>query len=236
MLRFVLRRAQYPFLVGAVGVIGLLLLLPAALELRVWWTAAVLLLSPWLVLGRDAVRQAEGWRDTVSRAPRAGWLVLAELVPALLLVGVVAGVGARFTAAPTLTLFAWGAALVTLSDALDRRTGRAGIAWVVVAGGGVLIGTAPLWLAPWFGEAPWSPWLASGAVALHPVGATLAAAGLPTLQDPIFYSISLSGVVEARPMSWVWGAGFFGALACLGAVAAVNAARRIPIFFSALGR
>lgn len=236
MLRFVLRRAQSRFLFGTLGALGLWALLPTALDQRVWWTAVVLMLAPWLVLGRDAAREAEGWRDTLSRSPRVGRLVLAELVPALLVVGVVAGVGARFAPAPTFTLFAWGAALVTLSDALDRRTGRAGIAWATVAGGGLLLATAPLWLAPWFGEALWSPWLASGAVALHPVGATLAAAGLPTLQDPIFYSLSLSGVVEARPMSWVWGAGFFGLIACSGTIVAVNASKRVPTFFSALGR
>ena len=236
MLRFVLRRARYRFLAGFVAAMGLLVSLPDPMEQRVWWTAALLLLAPWLVLGRDGQRQAQGWRDTASRAPRIVWLALAELVPALVVVALVAGIGARFALAPTLTLFAWGAALVTLGDALDRRTGRASVAWVVVSGGALAVSTAPLWLAPWFGESLWSPWLASGAVALHPVGAALAAAGLPTLQDPIFYSLSLSGVVEARPMSWAWGATFFGVIACAGLGGTAYAAGRLPTFFKALGR
>ena len=236
MIRFALRRARLRFAAGLLVALGAFWCLPEQLDQRVWWTCAVLLGAPWLVLGRDAAREAEGWRVALVDAPRAGWLVMAELVPALALVALIACAGARFEWAPAVALFTWGAALVTVADALDRRLGRAGVAWVVVLTMGLLVCTAPLWLAPWFGEAPWTPWLASGAVALHPAGSALAAAGLPTLQDPLFYSLTLSGVVEARPMSWAWGAGFFGALALLGAAAAVLFGRRLSTPLSTLGR
>ena len=75
MIRFVLRRARNRFIAGLVGVGCLLAFLPEALDQRMWWSSAVFLAVPWLVLGRDAAREAEGWRDTLSRAPRAGWLV-----------------------------------------------------------------------------------------------------------------------------------------------------------------
>ena len=90
----------------------------------------------------------------------------------------------------------------------------------------LVVWTAPLWLAPWFGRTELAPWLVSGSVGVHPAAVALSAAGRPALQDPLFYTLTLSGVVEARPLSWVWGSTLFAVTAVCGATLAVRAARR----------
>ena len=225
MLRLVFRRARARLALGLVAALTLPLLLPEAEDARLRALAAATLLAPWLVLGRDAERAREGWR-TSALARRGGRLVLLELVPALLVVAAcaLAGTGGRWQ--PALALFAWGGALVALADALDRRWTRAGPAWVGVLTGALAVWTAPLWLAPWFGQTGLAPWIASGSVGLHPAAVALVAAGRPALQDPLFYSLTLSGVVEARPLSWSWGTTLFALTAFVGATLAVRAARR----------
>ena len=64
-----------------------------------------------------------------------------------------------------------------------------------------------------YGQTALAPALATWAIGLHPAAMTLGAFGLPTLQDPVFYHLTLSGVVEVRPVWWGWGAIF-----CLGII------------------
>ncbi len=225
MLRLVFRRARLRLAVGLAAALTLPLLLPEAEDARLRALAAVALLAPWLVLGRDVRRVREGWR-AAGLARRGGRLVWLELVPALLIVAVGALVGAGGRWQPALALFAWGGALVALADAFDRRWSRAGPAWVGVLSVALVLWTAPLWLAPFFGRTEIAPWIASGSVGIHPAAVALTAAGRPALQDPVFYSLTLSGVVEARPLSWLWGATFFAFTAFVGATLAVRAARR----------
>ena len=224
MLRLVLRRARLRFAIGLAVAAALPMLLPDARDVRLWMLAAGATAAPWLVLGRDATRAREGWRVAASSA-RGHLVVLLELVPALLVVSVAAFVGAGGWR-PGLALFVWGAALVTLADAADRRWSRSGPAWVGLLVLVAAVWTAPLWLAPWYGRPGLSPWLVSVVVALHPVGSVLASAKLPTLQDPTFYTLTLSGVVEARPLSWIWGVSLHALVATAGAALAVRAARR----------
>lgn len=227
LLPLALRRARLRFAVGLALVLTLPLWLPSDPSSRIWTLTAVALLAPWLVLGRDARSNAEGWRGALCGAPRAGRLVLLELVPPLAVVAMGAIIGTGGLGAPALTVFAWAAALVCVTDALDRRLGRPGPAWVGVLVGALAVLTAPLWLAPVFGGAG-APWVATLAIGLHPAAATLAAAGQSTLQDPVFYTWTLSGVIEVRPIGWLAGASLFLIAAVLGAARAVRAIRRPP--------
>ena len=88
----------------------------------------------------------------------------------------------------------------------------------------VVVLTAPLWVAGWLGGA--SHWPGTLAVGLHPAAAALAGGGHATLQDPVLYRWSLSGVVEVRPLPW-WPATLtFLGLAMVMARAALHSARR----------
>lgn len=228
LIRRAYHAARIRLAVGLAFAASLPLWLPERPDVRAWTLAALTALLPWMVLGRDAGRRAAGLRQATMLAPRCGRLVLVELLPALtvLLVGAVAGSAGRPSA--VVALVALGAGPLALADALDRRGAHLGAAWVAVLSVGVLVWTAPLWLAPAFGAAPWSPWLATLAVGLHPAAVSLAAHGLPTLQDPLFYGLTLSGVVEVRPLPWTWGAAAAAALAGIGTLAARHAAARPP--------
>lgn len=191
------------------------------------WSAVLLgLLAPWLVLGRDAARVRAGVREGIRMAPGCTRWVLAELAPPLAVVAVGALVAARGMPLVSLCLFVWGAALVTLADALDRRSARAASAWMALLVPCLILLTAPLWAAGWFSAPGLGHWPASLAIALHPAGMVVSATGHAALQDPVFYRWTLSGVVEARPLAWWVGACFHGGLALLGAYAATRAARR----------
>ncbi len=218
-------RARWRLAVGLLVAVGLAFVLPEAPADRLRLLAAAGLLAPWLVLGRDATRAREGWREA-GASVRGARLVWLELLPAWFVVAVAASLGTGGQWRPALALFAWGAAMVAVADALDRRASRAGPAWVGVLGLALVLWTAPLWLAPWFGRTDFAPWLVSGSVAVHPAAVALSAAGRPALQDPLFYAVTLSGVVEARPLSWVWGSTLFAITAVCGATLGVRAARR----------
>lgn len=228
MLRLALRRARSRFAIGLSFALAMPLWLPSVPSDRIWALVMAGLLAPWLVLGRDARSSAEGWRTALCETPRASRLVLLELVPPLVVVAVAAIIGTGGVGAPALAVFAWGASLVCAADALDRGLGRPGPAWLAVAAGGLAVLTAPVWLAFAFGTTELAPWPATLTIGLHPAAATLAAAGQSTLQDPVFYTYTLSGVVEVRPLAWGWGVAVFGLAASVATVRAVRAVRRVP--------
>ena len=221
-LRIGLRR----FLVAtALGTL-LMATLPAVLSLRVHAIALGFgLLAPFLVLGRDAARRADGFREAVRVSRRAGRLVVTELLLPACAVVIVALLWTRGQPLPALTATAWGLAVLTAADALDRRALHPGAAWVVVAALVLTLYTAPWWLAPFMGQGL-GHWVATLGFGLHPAAVALTAAGQTALQDPFFYTWTLSGTVDARPLSWTAGTGLYCALALVGAAWAVSSARR----------
>ena len=228
MMPLVLRSSASRVMVGFAAVLGLAVWLPEALNLRLWITAAsVALLAPWLVLGRDRLRRRQGWRDAVATSLARRRLVLAELLGPALVVLAAGLVAARGALAPSLALALWGWAMIASADALDRHRDAPGAAWLACVFGATVLWTAPWWLARWFGRTALAPHLSSNAVALHPAGTALAAAELPTLQDPLFYKYTLSGVVEALPSSWLRGALFFGVITLVALSLSVRAAGQI---------
>ncbi len=235
MLGWALREARWRLIVGLVLATTTPIWLPADPSLRLWALTAFALVAPWLVLGRDARRIAAGLREPLRGASTLGRLVGAELVPAMgvLVVGALVGTGAQPAAA--LALFAWGFFLVALADALDRRSARAGAAWIIVVTVALSIVTAPLWLAGWFNTA-YGHWPATLAVGLHPAGAALVGAGRVTLQDPVFYIWTLSGVVEVRALGWWPGTALYLGLATIACFFSLRNARRPVAGFGAGAR
>lgn len=225
MLLTAFRQSKHRLLLGlgcvAVAGVGL-----AGVAHPLWAAVLAGLAAPWLVLGRDAGRARAGVREGVRLAPDGGRWVLAELAPPLAVVAIAAIVGARGAPIVALCLFTWFAALVTLADALDRRGTHAASAWTTLCLGVAPLLTLPVWLAGWFSEPGLGHWPASLAVALHPAGMAISASGHAALQDPVFYRWTLSGVVEAHPLSWGVGAAFYATLALGGVFLTLRAARQ----------
>jgi hypothetical protein len=228
MLGWVLRCARLRLAVGAAAVVAMGLLLPVEAAARLWWGVALGLAAPWMVLGREAARRAAGLTAAQALAPRGGRLALAELLPGLGVALAGAVIAARGVPEATLGLWCWAAALLCIADVADRRSGHAGAAWLVTLAPALLFLAAPLALGPWLGRTAAAPWLATAAIAGHPAAIALGGAGLPVLQDALFYRFTLSGVVEVRPMPWYSGAVVHLAVAASAAMLARRAARRPP--------
>lgn len=209
----------------AVG-LGLTPLLPAAPSVRVHAMAAlVAFVVPFVVLGRDASRRRDGFRDALAVSRRAGRLVVLEHVVALAILAPVALLWCGAQPGPTLAVLAWGAAVLGVTDALDRRSTHPGAAWAAVASLAFVFYTAPLWLAPFMGHG-FGHWPATLGIGLHPAATALVAGGRTALQDKVFYTYTLSGSVDARPLEAGIGTLFHFALGLLGTGWAVLSARR----------
>ena len=192
------------FFFGALIVALFLLFLPHDFPRRLWWGSVLLVFAPLLTLGRSQRWAREGMSETLESTPSPIAWQLLQLRPALLIVilaGLVIGRGAIFVA---LIFTLWGFTAVTLADTLDRRLKSFGHAWCWSTIILLTYLSAPFWGGIWFGRSSLSPWLATLCVNLNPAVAGLAAAGRSTLQDAILYRLTLSGVVEVRPLPWWW--------------------------------
>ena len=230
MVELALWEARFRVMAGLTVVASLPLWLPDVPSQRIWALTGICLLAPWLVIGRDATRRRSGFREALRIAPRAGLFVAFDVLPALMVVaaGACVGVwtGPTGSIETAVALTAWGMLITIGADALDRSGARPASTWVVFWVAMVAVWAAPLWSGPWFGRTGATPWIVTVVVGLHPAAVALAASGLATLQDPLFYTFSLAGVVEAHPMSWAYGA---SAMAVVGIGALgwdVRAARR----------
>ncbi|MEZ4469043.1 MAG: hypothetical protein R3F43_32575 [bacterium] len=154
MLRWAFREARWRLAVGGAIALTTPAWLPDAPSPRLWSLAAFALLAPWLVLGRDARRVEADLRTPLASTRGLPRWVAAELAPPLLVVAAGALVGTGLDLPAAAPLFAWGAFLVCLADALDRRSARAGAAWVGVLVVGLVVLAAPLWVAGWLGGLP----------------------------------------------------------------------------------
>ena len=92
------------------------------------------------------------------------------------------------------------------ADLFDKRSGRLAEAW----GGAVIaiiaLGAAPFWGALLFGRTELAPWVATSCISAHPVYTGLKAEGHLSLQDPLLYEVTQSGLVEVYPLPWWSGA------------------------------
>lgn len=226
MLAYALRAGRLRAVVALACAASSLPLLPAGPSVRAQVTAAIMGLgAPLLVLGRDNRRRDEGFREALRVSRRGGRLVLAELLLPGLAVCAAALMFSGGAALPALVLAAWGLGCLTLADALDRRALHPGAAWIAVTSLVLALLGSPWLLAPLMGHG-YGHWPATLGIGLHPAASALAASGRAALQDPFFYTWTLSGTVDARPLPWAWGPLFHLALAVIGTGWAVLSARR----------
>lgn len=228
MGRRILFEARFRLIVGVIAAATAPLWLPSIPSDRLWALAAAVAVAPWLVIGRDLRRRANGFRAALQIAPRAGRWVMLEMAPPLAVVALSAILGTGGRWAPAIALTVWGAAVTCLADGLDRRCTRPGSAWVVSWVVILAVWTSPLWLGAWFGTTEHAPWVSTLAVGLHPTAIALNAAGLATLQDPWFYGVTLGGVVESYALDWRWGAAGYALIAAAAIGWDVRVARRAP--------
>ncbi len=233
MIRITFKRSRNLILIGCLAALSANLVLPPELGLRIWVCSLLGMCAPVLVLGRDRERQRGRWRNALSPAIALPTVCI-ELLPALLVVLIFSLSAAWGHWAVAVIFFLWSAALVTMADMLDRAFGDPAPAFGIVLVLMTAAFTAPLWLAPWFGQAPWAPWLTTMAIRLHPAGAALSAAGLNTLKDPVFYQ-TIGVHLEVKQVAWVWGAGLLAGVCLLGLGGAVLAAGRTPIYRTWIG-
>ena len=206
MLRYLIRHERV-YLCAATGLVGLsALFLPEAHGPRTWAFVGISVLLPVLLIGRMGRRNEQGWAEESAIAPEAGRLYLVDLLLALapaVCLGILGGWG-QWTA--VVALSSWSVAVICFADLLDRAIGDVRVVWLLFLVSLTLYLSCPLWLAPAFGRTGLAPWLATLTVGLNPAAVVLAAFEQPTLQDPLLYRFTLSGVVEVRPLWWGWGA------------------------------
>lgn len=221
-LRASLRRCVIALPIGG----ALTFVLPDAVSVRVQLTTLVVgLVAPWLVLGRDTARRMDGFREAVRNGRRTGRLVLAELALPVATLAMLALLWARGAWGPALVTTLWGTTVLALADGFDRRAPHAGAAAVATLSLVGLVLASPWILSPLMGQGL-GHWVATLTFGLHPAGLVHVAAGHAALQDPFFYTWTLSGTVDARPVAALHGILFLSALAVSAAGWSVHSARR----------
>ncbi len=206
MFSYLLRQERAGLSLAALTLVLVGFLAPDETGPRTWLFLGASLLLPALLIGRMQRRAAAGWLEEACSAPGAGRLYLFDCilgVATAVLLGVLGGAG---DLSATVALTAWCLAITCFADLLDRALPDPRVAWLILGGSVVVWLTSPLWLAPLFGRTGLAPWLATWSIGLHPATVVLAAFEQPTLQDPVLYRLTLSGVVEVRPLWWGWGA------------------------------
>ena len=191
------------------------LFLPDSITERLWVGSLFGLACPFLVLGRRRLLNREVYTLLLASLPHRRWWQFWGLTPACFTIALWSIVIARGHLALTLTFFCWGVCCVSIADLFDQRRQTIGSAW---ANSIVLISlflTAPFWGALWFGRTVFSPWIASLCLGIHPTFTGLKALGQMTLQDPILYQITQSGLVEVHPLSWWSGVAFYSLISLL---------------------
>ena len=180
---------------------------------RVWWSIGYSLLLPLAVIGRTQRRMDSGWLTEAflqvgrRRLIALDWVVVcAHAFIAALAVSM--GHWVAF-----LTCFTWALLVMVIADLADRYLVSPGQAWVWTLLIVCMIVVAPVLMAPTYGNTPFAPNVVTYTVGIHPGAMYLTAHGLPALQNPIFYTVSLVGVIEAYPVRWQFGVGTYFALA-----------------------
>jgi len=124
------------------------------------------------------------------------------------------GVAVSLGHGPSLcAMFAWAFLILSVADGFDRTFVKPSTVWVWTLLVVLSLTASPVLMAPMYGNTAFAPYVVTYTVGLHPGAMYLAAHELPTLQNPILYAVSLSGVIEAYPVRWHFGAGTYFTLA-----------------------
>ena len=190
----------------------LLLVLPSFPVWRFWCGTLLGLACPLLVLGRRQALNARVYSILLSTLPRPRRWQLLSLTPAFFVILLFALIIAQGSMKLTLTFFMWGVCCVSISDLFDHHYRALGQAWTLSLMSITTLISAPFWGAIWFGSTPLAPWLATVVFGTHPTFSGLQALGVVTLQAPVMYDLTQSGLVEVHPLPWWSGACLYGVI------------------------
>ncbi len=211
MFNILLWRSSWRIFTGLIGLLLALILIPDDLTTRLWIGVSLGSLCPLLVLGRRRSLNRDAYALILSSLPRQRRWQLWGLTPAFFIITLWSVMLAQGLWQVGVVYCSWGILCVSLADLFDKRKVRLAEAW----GWSILfilgLGSAPFWGALFFGRTAFSPWIATICISAHPVYTGLKSVGRHSLQDPLLYEITQSGLVEVQPLPW-----WFGALFLLG--------------------
>jgi hypothetical protein len=209
VFKYVLLKERMSLILAGIFAIGFLIIAPNEPQPRSWWASYYALLLPVLVLGRSRLRARDGWLLRTAKSRARTRLVLTDWILNILYVMSFAFAVGRSDWLVVLAAGSWGAAVIAISDFMDRAFVHPGRAWVMTLTLLMAVCLAPLILGHWYSRTILAPHLATYAVGLHPSALILSAYGLPTLQDPLLYKTTLLGVTWVEPMHWMRGIGIY---------------------------
>ena len=173
-------------------------LVPESVGGRFWTGSAWMLLSPLLIAGRFRAPEFANRTQFILQSGRRSNIHLMELFGAFFCSVCIGVAVVGDVTLPALVLGVWGGLLCGISSVLEQVNLSNSTTLLVGVFVGGLFWSSPFWLGPWLGEPGFTPWLASWLMWLHPVSLALSLAGLTNLIEPIFYSVTLIGVVEVE--------------------------------------
>ncbi len=186
--------------------VGLLLLslifIPNEITLRLWFGLAAGLLCPLLVLGRRRSLNREAYALILRALPRQRRWQIWGLTPSFFVVLLWAILIAHGSWKIFVIFLSYGIACISLSDFFEKQNVRLAIAWGWSSLSIIAIATAPFWAALFFGRTAFSPWIATFSISAHPVYSGLKSIGRHSLQDPLLYDFTQSGLIEVLPVPW----------------------------------
>ena len=191
------------------------LLLPSELAARLWMGACCTLLLPLMVIGRRRLLNRTIYARMLASSPYRRRWQLGSLSPAFFIILLWSVMIAQGHLKLTLIYFTWGLCCVCIADLFDQWQSHLGGAWAYSILSITLLLTAPFWGALWFGRSIFSPWIASLCLGLHPTFMGLKATGQVTLQNPLLYQLTQSGLVEVYVLPWWIGLIVYLLISCI---------------------
>ena len=187
---------------GVCLLLASLMFMPQDITFRLWFGLSLGLLCPLLVLGRRHSLNREAYALILSALPKQRRWQIWGLTPAFFVIFLWATLIAQGSWKIGLIFLSWGIACVSLSDLFDKRRVRLAEAWGWSSLCIMLLASTPFWGALFFGRTAFSPWIATVCISAHPVYTSLKSIGRHSLQDPLLYEYTQSGLVEVLPLPW----------------------------------
>ena len=202
MFNILLWRNYWRILIGVLALLAAPLSLPEHLTSRLWVGVLLGLLCPLLVLGRRRSLNRSTYALLLSSLPRRRRWQLLGLTPSIFVITLWSVMLAQGSWRLGLIFLSWGVMCVSIADFFDKRKVRLAEAWGWSVICILVVGSAPFWGALFFGRTAFSPWVATLCMSAHPVYTGLKSLGHQSLQDPLLYEITQSGLVEVHPLPW----------------------------------
>ena len=202
MFNILLWQSMKRVLVGLILAFLTGFLLPYELAARLWIGAIYSLLLPLMVIGRRRSLNRNAYAHMLSSYPYRRIWQIGSLSPAIFIVLLWSVMIAQGHFKLTIIYFVWGLCCVSIADLFDHWQVHLGGAWAYSTIVIIALLTSPFWGALWFGRTVFSPWIASLCFGLHPTFMGLKATGQVTLQNPLLYQLTQSGLVEVYVLPW----------------------------------